>query len=256
MAPKRFKAKKSRKTHVKRKRMFKKKYNASNKRLTYFAPGQMPFAPRYRTKLTLAFYGNIATGFINNSAGLYILKLNAAFVPANSGNWPNPAPAIATLQPGGYSSLANTNLYRTVRVYASKVELEVIPETSTDPVEVCITPSTAAGAPASTGAAMEQLYTQQKVFNAGKAVGKQGDDRLKTYMTQHKFLGCTARAIEDDLSGTFAHAYNGNPGVPMYWIVNIATISGAATTAPISYTVKVTYWVELYNSTGAIALET
>lgn len=257
MAPRTNRYKKSRKTHVKRKTIFKKNknYNANNRKITYFASSQMPFAPRYRTKLTLAFYGNIAIGFTNNTAGLYTVRLNSVFQPAASGNWPNALPAIATLAPAGYSSLANTNLYRTVRVYGSKIEMYCVPETSTDVIEVCITPSTVATAPASTAAAMEQFYTKQKLFNAGKNLGN-SKDVLKSYMTQHKFLGCRAGAIEDDLSGTFVHAYNGNPGVPMYWVVNAAMTDGVASTGTIDYTIKMTYWIEMYNSTGAIALET
>lgn len=231
-----------------------KKNRRFNKELiTYLAPSQMPFPPRYRTKFVTEFMGSNAAGNYAANAR-YFISLNSCYLPMNSGGWPNTLPAIATLAPTGYSSILNANLYQSARVYGSKVEIEFLPQALTDTLLVTLTPSQTSSNPASAAVAQQQPYTKKMFFSSSKTNGK--NNKLVNYITQHKFLGVSKRAIEDDLSGNYIQAYDAEPVNRLFWVINVITPDVTVTVAPVEFRVKVTYYVECFGATTATLLET
>lgn len=228
-----------------------KKVFANRNVVSYMVPRQMPFPPRFRTTFTAGFYGFIGSA-ANLATGQYFAKLNSAFLPFTGGGWLNPSAALTGIIPAGYSSLCVTQLYTKIRVYASTIEIEFLPQALTDTVLCTVTPSAVTTLPANTNDAIDQPYTKQLLMSSSKMNSRNGS-MIRNTISQHKFLGCTKRAIEDDLSGNYMHTYNGNPTVPFYWVVNWQTPDNVNIAVNLEYKVKMTYYVELFSDTNAIS---
>lgn len=223
------------------------KTGATTEVVTYQMPRQMPFPPRYRTKFTSGFFGNVAAGTIS---GLYFAYLNSAYLPFTGGGWPNPSQALTTIVPAGYTALVNANLYRSVRVHGSRIEVEFLPQALTDTVISVVTPSSINTGPASVNAAIDQPYSKQLFMSSSKMNGPSGS-KISNYISVPKFLGVTNSAIQNDLSGNYNHAFGAAPGIPLYWVFNWSTPDLVATAVALEYRVKITIYCELYNDTLA-----
>lgn len=222
--------------------------------VTYMANGQNPFPRSYRTKLTTSIYGFVAAGGVAAGARYYV-RLNSAYAPWAGGSWPNGAPSIAALNPAGYSSIINANLYNSVRVYGSSITVEFLPQALTDTIICTVTPSNASTLPLDVDDALAQPYTKQLFMSSSKMNSARGS-MIKNYITQHKFLGVTAGAIQNDLSGNYTHGVASYPVETFYWVVNIATPDATALATPLEYKCKVTYYVECYNETAPRLIQT
>lgn len=221
-----------------------KKINSSKELITYMAPRQMPFPPRYRCKFTTAIYGDI-TGAV--ASGQYAVNLNSIYQPFAGGSWAAALPAIGTLQPSGFSSMLNANFYRAFRVYGSKIVLEMLPQALTDTVEAVLTPSINGVAPANTATAMSQPYSKSCFFSSSKENnGKKGV--LSNYITMHRLFGVSKRAIEDDLSGNYIGAYNADPAVLTQWFLTWATPDAVNISSHVQYRVIITHYCELFET--------
>ena len=242
---------------VKTKRPFKRRTHRRAKRsnkelIIYKAPAQMPYAPRFRTKFSCDVYGYWnASSIIMGGIQMYV-KLNGLLTPYNGGNWSNALPGITTLMPTGLTALLNSQLYQSFRVYGSRIEFEMLPNAAVDSVECTITPSESVGAPATVATAMSQPLTKSGFFSFSKNdVNSRKGSTLINSCTQHRLLGVSKSAIENDLSGNYEGSNLANPIVPMFWIVNVATANGILNTLSIDYRCKMTYFVELWaNNSG------
>jgi len=139
-------------------------------------------------------------------------------------------------------------LYSSFRVYGSKIQVEFSPQTPIDTIECTITPSESVGSPANVSVAMAQPLTKSAFFNVYRDEGTgRSKNVLTNSCTQHKLLGVTKSAIENDLSGNYEGSALANPIKLQYWIINIATPSQVILTQPIEYRVSMTYHVELWS---------
>jgi len=238
-----------------RRRMHKKKSHsyASTNVVQYKAPRSMPFAPRYRTKMHCDIYGSLAAA--TAASGHYYVKLNNALLPYTGGGWPSAVPAIATLNPTGYSSIVNINLYSQYRVIASSITIEFLPSALADTIEVTVTPSAANTIPATTAVAMQQPYTKSMFMSSSKQNSRNGSS-ITNYIDVARFLGVRKQALQDDLSGEYIGAYNAPSTIQFYWVVNWATPNNANNTTPLDYRVKMTYYIECFGAIFAEMLET
>lgn len=271
MAPRRTtkRTTKARRTHVRRRNIFRRKPRTFKKQqvranhdvITYMVPRNMPFPPRYRTKMSFGLFGSIFAGGLDTiGRGQVYVGLNYLYHPINNATWNLTGPVTVNsgippnvLQPTGYDQIAPTTgfMYRKWRVYASKISMSLTPETPTDYMEVSITPSQITSSPIDVGAAMAQPYTRSKFFATGKAIGNPSDI-LSSYMTVHKIAGVTSSAIQNDLSGQFiGNSSGGLPTTQYYWVVNFAKVNYTDNTLSIDLNMKVTYWVEFFDLSAA-----
>lgn len=227
-------------------------FNASPTLVTYMSKGQSPFPRRYRTIFHSSIYGFVAAGA---TSGHFTVNMNSAYLPWAGGTWPNALPAIATLQPAGYSSIVNGTLYQNVRVYGSKLLIEFLPQALTDTVQVTLTPAVSPAVPTSVATAMAQPYTKQLLMSSSKMNSKNGSF-ISNYMSQSKLLGVAKKAIEFDLSGNYTHVYNGDPVNLFHWVVNLTTPDAVALATNLEYRAKLMIYCECYNDSAAILSQT
>lgn len=263
MAPKRTTFKRKRRT-VFKKRTFKKRpvrkgTKANRETVTYMVPRQMPFAPKYRTKMTIKFMSYILPAGLDGSGnGRAYIGLNYCYQPLNNITWQGivgtgpfyiNGTVTTGLQPLGFSQLCPSSgqFYRNYRVYSSKLSVSAAPQSPADYFEMAITPSRNTNVPNATDVAMAQPYTKSKVFWTGKT-NANATDVLTNYMPVHRLAGVTSRSIQDDLSGNFTGNYAGVlPVTQYYWVVNISALSAVDTTANIMLTFEINYWLEFFN---------
>lgn len=240
----------------KRKRIYKRRtkgYNVNcNKELvTYMVPHQMPFPPRFRTKMTCAIYGSIAAG-VNTAT--FTSKLNSCLLPFAGGTWTGASPAIATLNPAGFSAICNQNYYTSFRVYSSKILVEFLPQALADTIQIVIVPSISTGGSVF-AVSLEQPYAKSMFMSSSKQNSARGS-ALTNYITVHKFMGVSKRAIEDDLSNKFNGFFNAQPGTLLEWVVEFVTPDAVVTVTPLEYRAVMTYYVEFYNAVNSTFVET
>lgn len=235
----------------KRKALKGEKISCSSERLTYMVNNQLPIPPRYRTKVTTMVYGRIEPADLAiTGANRAYVNMNSIYLPFNNGTWGagGTGPFTlnsglpSTIQPAGTSMLSRFQMYQAFRVYSSKIELSIVPETASDYIEATITPSENTNSPGNVGAALAVPYTKHLLFATGK-----GKSKLTNYMSVHKMRGVSKTALANDLSGQFEGAYNANPASRQYWIINLGQNNGDGTSLDIAFDLKITYWVEFFS---------
>lgn len=243
------------KKSYKKKQFNKKKYNnkqivknnmsdnfrCSPNKVTFMSNSMLPLPPRYRCKLHSAIIAYEAAGV---ASGHYSIRLNGAYLPWDTAgtDLPNANPAVATTNFAGYTQLCNLNTYARCRVFGSKITVEMMPQSILDGVILTITPSDSVSAPATSAIAQAQPFTKTCTVYSGK-----GKTSLTNYCSQSKLLGVSSRAIQDDLSGNFAHLYNTAPAVPLYWNINWAVPDTVVSAQPMEMRVRLTHYVEFYS---------
>lgn len=242
-----------RKTRTKKtgKKIVRSNFSATPTTVTFMSNQNNPFPRRYRCKMVSSLYGFIATGVADGS---YYVQLNSTYLPWALGGWPNSSSSLSSATPVGYDSLINSYLYNSVRVYGSRINVEFLPQALTDTVICTVTPSNSTAVPANVDEAMGQPYNKQLMMSSSKMNSPKGSS-ISNYISQSKFLGVSPRALEDDLSGNYIHNYNSDPLKPFYWIVNWTTPDAAVIATPLEYRVKVTWYIECFNETGANLLD-
>ncbi|UOF82065.1 capsid protein [Circoviridae sp.] len=243
MPPKRSYRKYNKKRPYKRFKRYKKgvKTNINSQMVTYMAR-QMPLPPKYRTKVNMDVYGYFPSGNSYHNTVQLPIKINSLLNPVSL-NWPG---QFGQSAPVGFTTLCNVNTYQYYRVYACKMQLEFIPQALTDNIVAAICPATINTAPTTVEATMAQPYAVHGMFNSNNnAAGPK--NQLSIYMPVHKLIGCTSRAIQDDLSGSYANTYNSDPGDILFFITNWATPDHAVTSTNLSYNIKLTWWCEFWN---------
>lgn len=207
------------------------------------------FPPRYRTKLTAQFFGFTNTG-MGSGDYAWQFKLNSPRVPLNFTNTGLTLNNItaSTYQPAGMSTIFNTAIYNFGRVYASSIELDVIPQSVQDSVLATITPS-GSTAPNTVAEALTQPYTKQAGFSSGRQTTAKGNT-LKNYFTVAKLLGVSHQAIQDDISGATFFQNAIDPDIVFTWNVNIETGDNSALNNSLEVRVRIVYYVEFWSNIG------
>lgn len=234
-------------------------HHKSTELVIYNNPRAIPFPSRYRCRLETNIYGYIPASTSPGLAGVtYTCLLNQAFTPYNSTSlFPNSAPSVGTVQPTGYSSLANANLYQKIRVLSSRIKVEFLPESLLDTIQVVVVPSV--GAPGrNVSDWLNQPFAKSGLMSASKDDhnSRRGGSELVHSMTQHKLLGVAPRAIMDDLSNNYTHGYTATVPTKMYWQVGWTTPDLGATTANIKYRIILEHYVEMYDPFIGVTLDT
>lgn len=221
----------------------------------------IPFPSHYRTKLMCSVYGNAPSSALSGTVQ-WAIPMNSSITPfgqvtpITSGSPVVYAgPSVATHQCTGFSTLCNTNFYRNFRVHSAKLEVDVMPQANGDNVVVTITPSVAATLPASVGTALSAAFTKTATFgNARSNATNKG--LLSLSMSQHKFIGVSKRAIDDDLSNNYIGQYSVNPVNELWFVVNLNTIDNAIFTNALEFRFRVSYDIEFYNAVSTTLPQT
>lgn len=242
----------------------KKNVKASKELVTYMAPQQLPLPPKYRTKFTAKFFGSVPAA-AGSASRTWLVNFNDPSLPfaytgtgtfgASTNLFDAPSIANNTLNPTGFTTLWNTNMYQAARVYSSSIALEMIPSALADTVEAYIMPISAIPAAGfvvgtSNYMALSQPLTKSQIFSSSKTNNIKNKGQLVNYCSQHKLLGVSKRAIEDDLSGNYEIDLANNtpnPLVPTYWQLGYDTLNKADLATFLDYRISVTYYVELYS---------
>lgn len=235
--------------------MRKRGHRKTQELLIYNNVKQAPVPSRYRCNFMTQFYGYVAAGA---TGGTYTANVNGLYGPV-VGSWPNSTPSAATLQPTGYTSLLNINLYNQYRVYGSSILVEFLPESLVDTIQVVIVPSMINYFGSyGTGYLMGQEHAKSGLMSASKDDhnSKKGGSELRNSITMHKLLGVSPKAIEDDLSGKFVSSYNNNPSNTALWGVSWVTPDGSALSANCKYRVTLIHHTECYQPYNIHMLET
>lgn len=232
------------------------KISCSSERLTYMVANQLPFPPRYRTKMTFAIYGAIAAGGLDAlGEGEAYVNLNSPFKPINNGSWglggsgpfsvANPV-AVSALMPAAYTQICNQNLYQKFRVYSSSIKVSVNPGDVRDYLELCVIPTDDTGIPTIVSTAQSLPFAKCKQILTGK-----GPSHVTNSITLHKLAGVTKSAVENDLSNQFIGDFNADPATRYYWRILVGTNQQTDNFVGMAFEMKVTYWVEFFNLANA-----
>lgn len=203
-----------------------------------------PFPPRYRTVVSTGLTGSIAAAA---SAVRVFCRLNCPLTPFTGGGWQNPAATLTTLNPTGYSTIANANFYQRNRVLSSRITLVLAIPDASESLAVSITPSFLTTTPSTYQAAISEQYTVRRVYNVS-ALSNGG--RLSNKISVCTLLGVPESAIKNDLSGNYVGTYNTVCAIPCFWVVNIQPLQGT-TASETSYEVLLEQDVEFYGDSVA-----
>lgn len=219
---------------------------------------QRPFPTVFQTKFKTCVQGFIKSGIGLANATLN-LKMNSPFLPmyegvstglTNGTYYGSVSPAPSTLYPGGYSSLANANLYTKYRVIGCKILMRFVNQSLSDNGFIVTITPTLVTSPSSSGVALEQPWTKKILCSQGK------QNVISNYVTQHQIIGCKKRALEFDLSGQYEGAYNADPTKAIDWVVCFAGLDGASTVGVIPFELELTHYTKLWTANQAGLLET
>ena len=213
-----------------------------------------PFPSRFVTKMHTSIYGNIPAGV---SSGQYFIQINACRLPFDSGGWLNARPNIVTLQPTGYSSICNANLYQYYRVNSASVKCEFIPQSLTDTVIGTLTPSGVVNALVGTAQAMTMPWTKKGNFASNKANtnGKYGNAIVNT-IKMHDFFGVNKMIYDNELGANYTAQYNAKPAKTAFMVLNWATPDAVATVTALEYRIDLTQYVTFFENISGNLFQT
>lgn len=226
----------------------------NNKRL-------LPFPERYRCKLHTTLPLEFKSGYANNfhAAGPptiepLAIKMNSVYLPYDTsvnltafGTGLTVATLdgvnFATVAPTGFTAMST--LYGGWRIYRSKIEVTMIPQSIVDNINLCILPQN------NTNVALTQTqfaYFAAQPFSKNMVIQcNSGKYTLKNSVSQHQLLGVRRQAIEDDLSSNFESPAGSNDVQTQMWYRIIwETSDGAVLVNPIGCLVKTTHYVEFF----------
>ena len=213
-----------------------------------------PFPSRFITKMHTSIYGSIPSGQTN---GQFFIQMNACFKPFDSGGWLNARPTIATLNPTGYSSICNANMYQYYRVNSASVKCEVIPQSVSDSVIVTLTPSGVVNALVGTAQAMTMPWTKKGNFSANKnnTNTKYGNAIVNT-IKMHDFFGVNKMIYDNELGANYTATYNFKPAKTAFMVMNWATPDNAVTTVALEYRIDLTQYVTFFENISGNLFQT
>lgn len=222
------------------------KYAANAALVTYMAPRMLPYPPRYRCKFTTGFMGSTGSGVVNHY--IFSAKMNSLHVPFNGGGWTGgifPGTAtLNTLQPVGFSNMCSaTAPYNSFRVFASKCQVRILPVgDSTQIVNMVLIPHVTGGGPNDLAAALEHPFSKARLFNQFQSTD---NNVINNFITTHRLLGVTKRALADDISARLTGDFSTDPSLLCKWALYLESPDGLVL-EEMDYVVTIEYYVELF----------
>lgn len=254
-----FNARFNRKRNAMKRRKIRSNYPNWKNRVTFKNSALMkgPMPPRFRTKFYLDFSVYVAAAaYAATTEKTMIIKHNSVHLPLANIAAPftfNPGSSgltVVALQPVGLSQLlapsGTKGIYSSFRVYASKCSVLCIPQALGDSMIVSIV-----GVPPNSGvvldiqSAQEVPYSRTKVCNSG---GNPMANKISNYVSTADLCGLTRAAIEDDVSSSFEGTNAADPTQLTSWRIVTQTADNAGNTGVVTFQVKLTYYVELFES--------
>jgi len=244
-----------------KKRVFKKKSNYPKKRpkrssavsggsrVISFSPSKnmFPLPLRLRTYFRTAIHGYYDSGAVGYRNNIHFNRLLSPF-DVSSNPMPNIVGFPVTVNPTGYLTIVNVNLYQYVRVIGCSIKMTIRPEALSDSCGLSITGTRVLDTPDSFKQAQAFPNTRKSVF--ASSVTPSGDatkrSELKLSLSQAQLLSTKEKAIEYDLSRNYTHGYNGNPNIPNYFCINMESLDGQALSREVPYSIELTHHVELW----------
>lgn len=213
-----------------------------------------PFPSRFITKMHTSIYGSIPAGA---SSGQYFIQMNACRLPFDSGGWTNARPNIVTLQPTGYSSICNANMYQFYRVNSASVKCEIIPQQLADSVVVTLTPSGVVNALVGTAQALTMPWTKKGIFSSSKnnTNSRQGNAITNT-IRMNDFFGVNKMIYDNELGANYTAQYNAKPAKTAFMVMNWATPDGVNTSIALEYRIDLTQYVTFFENISGNLFQT
>lgn len=150
----------------------------------------------------------------------------------------------ASYNPIGYSTLLSSTAYTRALVYETMLELDFVPQSVSDSVTVCVTPSDQAFVPGTVAAAMAAPRTKVMSFTTGR-VSHLGDYPFKYRFQPHKYVGIPSLIYDNNIS-QYSTFWNGAPGNILYLVINAETGDNATLSTALEIRVRQTFWVKLF----------
>jgi len=195
-----------------------------------------------------------AFGYTSNGVGTgsysWAVELNSLDLPWNTSLFTGltfKTTAANVLQPAGFTSICNANLYENYRVLDCTMSIDVVPQSVADSVLVVLTPALTSGANVQTDLA--QPWAKSYFFCSGRtAPGRNG---LTNRVQVSRLAGVAERAIVDDLSLQYCGKYNTIPVRTLYWRIAIETGDNATLASPLCIRMRLRWHVELFGLMSA-----
>lgn len=247
----------SRRLGFRKKRLFKRRnlkktrFSSKNQVVRYNPRGENRILPpEYNARLETQLYGKIAAGGAGGDYS-WSFAFNNCYQPwnyANTGLVVDPNFASATLNPVNFATLCNVNVYQKYKVYASAIDIQLIPSDPSDVMICSVCPlHTALGVPAQP--MINQRFTRRMVFSSNKGLMSS----LKHYMPIHTLIGQPRSSIDNDISGQYVGSYNAKSTTQHLWNVAIETMSNNALVDVCFVIIKLTYYVSFQGMNEATA---
>lgn len=198
--------------------------------------------------MTLANQGYQPTGS-GTAIAQWVASLNSLFEPLADSGLPNPVGVVETQNPIGFNVLCNPTAYTNYRVLKATLKFEMIPQVQSDAVIMTITPSQLDGQPATTFLAQAQPKTVCTTWRSGTINSGLKDGALHCVVDLAKFVGVSAAAIRNDLSGQYSGTYATPPGYQYQFVINWNTLDQSDLSAPIGWRLTLVYECEFWGLT-------
>lgn len=228
-----------------------------------------PLPQRYRTVLTSQADFYVNAGHLANVGGMFVggnypeypfAPYNTIAAYADQGdfkafppNYMSPDGVITrtTQKATGFSSIisasGNTIPWTTYRVFASAIEISVLPQNVSDVTKVAVIPVAQANQPTTPQQAAQQQFGKMATFSSSTiaqgAVSKHYT--LKNYVSTRKMFGMSnlqMNADLQDMSGIIGQP----PTQTFVWKILMQQCDAQATGSALSFRVKVRYYIEAY----------
>lgn len=214
---------------------------------------QTPFPPRYRTILSCANDGYIATASAN--VGSFYVNLNYPSTPYSNGagsSLPNPAVTVTTLWPAGfhnllYNSTTNSGIYTRGVVYRARLEVTIMPTSTFDALVACIVPVDSSFATFTNVQNAEQApYAVKKIVCSSSGPS----NKLVCDIALPKLQGMQSIRDVKDLSSNY-FTQSAVPGTTYKFQVLWQTLNQQVFNNYCGISVRVFYYVEFFEEANA-----
>lgn len=215
-------------------------------------PIAQPLPNKYLTKMAISNQGVINAGTPFGTYFAWGISMNNGNAPFNTSainsgiRIPNPFQSLGQF-PRGWTSLIGGNVYNLCRIYATKIEVRVVPTSLTDPIELILCPVI----DTITGAASALWFSQCDNPRAKTFMITSGDQAggrwKKNSCSLPSLVGVTSEAFRNDLSGLFTTG-NGIAPINSYsWLVALRDMAGNNIGSNVGLDFRITYYCELWD---------
>lgn len=225
--------------------------------MLYKAPNHNPFPLEYIVPLKSVFYGNFLTGGVNpvgfaggpsNQCAVNLMSRQPFIYGFNGVN--GLLSVSTALQPAGFATLCNANMYYYYQVLSATVKFAVTPLVNLDQCITTQTTSASVIAPLNCMAAIDQPWTKRqdyKVFTTPKwniqttPIGKYLGIDPKVYRNEQVVTHSSGVEISP------ISAYNATPTMNLWSVINLITENNSSLTFQLPFQCEVTQLYRFFN---------